>query len=51
MKVNMKRCLAIVCVLILSFQFLNAQTGSWKIVGDRIKSPWADSVNSNNVLK
>jgi beta-galactosidase/beta-glucuronidase len=50
MKIDMKKCLAIVCVLILGFQSINAQTGSWKIVGDHIKSPWADSVNPDNVL-
>ena len=46
----MKKCLVIAWVLVLSFQCINAQNSSWKIVGDRIKSPWADSVNSKNVL-
>lgn len=27
-----------------------AQTNDWKIVGGKIKSPWADSVNPSNVL-
>ena len=27
-----------------------AQNSSWHIAGDHIKSPWADSVNPNNVL-
>lgn len=37
-------------LLLLAACFSFAQTTTWKIAGDRIKSPWADSVNANNVL-
>src|SRR6185295_18264403 len=38
--------IGLLAVINLSF----AQPGSWQIVGGRITSPWADSVNPANVL-
>jgi hypothetical protein len=46
----MKRNLCLIYILFASLNFLHAQTNTWKIVGGRITSPWADSINPNNVL-
>ena len=37
-------------ITLFTSALLNAQSGNWKIVVGRITSPWADSVNPNNVL-
>jgi beta-galactosidase/beta-glucuronidase len=36
--------------LVVIVQSLQAQKNDWKIAGDKITSPWADSVNPANVL-
>src|ERR1044072_1541462 len=36
--------------LLLATQLSFSQTGSWQIVGGKITSPWADSVNPSKVL-
>jgi beta-galactosidase/beta-glucuronidase len=46
----MKRNLYLIYILFASINSLHAQTNTWKIVGGRITSPWADSVNPTNVL-
>ncbi len=46
----MKKQLLLFGSLFIIPAFLLAQTSSWHIAGDHIKSPWADSVNVNNVL-
>ena len=43
-----KLCLSYFLLMFVTISF--AQTTSWKIAGDRIKSPWADSVNPANTL-
>lgn len=46
----MKKNFVTIFFLFVGFNILNAQTNSWKIVGGKITSPWADSVNPSNVL-
>ena len=46
----MKKILLAALVLLSSMNVIHAQNNSWHIVGGKIKSPWADSVNSENVL-
>ncbi|MEP6683108.1 MAG: sugar-binding domain-containing protein [Parafilimonas sp.] len=46
----MKRNLFLIGILFASINLLQAQTNSWKTVGGRITSPWADSVNPSSVL-
>jgi beta-galactosidase/beta-glucuronidase len=46
----MKKNFVTIFFLFVSLNILNAQTNSWKIVGGKITSPWADSVNPSNVL-
>src|SRR4051812_6621477 len=36
--------------LLVTLQYSFSQSTAWQIVGGRIKSPWADSVNPANVL-
>ncbi len=46
----MKKNFVTIFFLFVSINILNAQTNSWNIVGGKITSPWADSVNPSNVL-
>ena len=45
----MKKSLLLYTFSIATF-FAGAQIGSWKMAGNKIKSPWADSVNTKSVL-
>lgn len=45
----MKKSLLLYTFSIATF-LAGAQTGTWKMAGDKIKSPWADSVNPKAVL-
>lgn len=38
------------CAFFTSSAYIYAQNTPWKIAGNKIKSPWADSVNPNKVL-
>src|SRR4051812_5179994 len=44
----MKKYLFILTLAVTHLSF--SQTGTWKIGGGKIKSPWADSINPVNVL-
>jgi len=44
----MKNSILFFILLIINPAF--AQKNNWQMVGNRIKTPWADSVNPNNVL-
>lgn len=46
----MKKFLAIASLVFGSACTVQAQNSSWQIVGGKIKSPWADSVNPASVL-
>ena len=42
--------LPLLCLLLLILNYSPAQKNSWQIIQGKIKSPWADSVNPNNVM-
>ena len=42
--------LPLLCLLLLILNYSPAQKTSWQIIHGKIKSPWADSVNPDNVL-
>ena len=46
----MIRKLLIILVLIAPFHLTKAQTGNWKVVEGKIRSPWADKVDANKPL-
>src|SRR5690349_5975401 len=46
----MKKNFCLICFLFVSLSLVHAQTGAWKIVGGRITTVWADSVNPSNTL-
>src|SRR5438874_1699559 len=46
----MKKLLFITCLSFFTCAFVSAQSSAWHIAGNRITSPWADSVNPSNVL-
>jgi beta-galactosidase/beta-glucuronidase len=46
----MKRNLCLICFLFALLNLVHAQTREWKIVGGRITTAWADSVNPSNTL-
>ena len=46
----MKKILSLALYLFSCINAIQAQNNSWQMVGGKIKSPWADSVNSANVL-
>ena len=46
----MKKLLLVACLHFFACTLLLAQTTAWHIAGDKITSPWADSVNPSNVL-
>ena len=46
----MKKNLLTILVLFVTITALYSQNNSWKIVGGKITSPWADSVNPANTL-
>lgn len=46
----MRKFYFILLALILQVSLVCAQSSGWKIVGDKIKTPWAEKVNPNNPL-
>src|SRR6476469_9178346 len=46
----MKKLLFVACLSFFAFTLVPAQTAGWHIAGNRITTPWADSVNPANVL-
>jgi len=46
----MKKLLLITCLHFFACTLVIAQATAWHIAGDKITSPWADSVNPSNVL-
>lgn len=46
----MRKVFLIVFILFVGQDVIKAQTGQWKIAGDKISSPWAEKVNPANTL-
>src|SRR4051794_354988 len=46
----MKKLLLVFSLSFFTCTIVLAQTAAWHIAGDKITSPWADSVNPSNVL-
>src|SRR3954463_14680086 len=46
----MKKLLFVACLSFISCTLVLAQPAAWHIAGNRISSPWADSVNPSKVL-
>ncbi len=46
----MMKKISLFCLLLIAVHFSIAQNTSWKIVQEKITSPWADSVNPASVL-